>query len=294
MIENLAAQFINGLTAGSIYGLVALGLALIYGVLRKLHFAHGEVYMVGAYAILVPALLFRVPYLLAIPIAVISCALLGVLIERLVFRPLLNAPELNTLVAALGTSVFLQYLVAVLFQPGPRNVVSPFTDRLISLGFVTTSYQKVLIVATVGLLAYATHLLLRRTRFGKAIRAITQDRRAAQSLGIDVQRLVILTFALGSGMAGLGGALIGPISYVDPFVGSAIILKAFIVVLLGGYGSIWGTMLAALLVGMLEAFSITFLSVSFQDLVTFSVIIGLLLLRPSGLFGQSEGEMERA
>jgi branched-chain amino acid transport system permease protein len=294
VISNFAAQLINGLTAGSIYGLVALGLALIYGVLRKLHFAHGEVYMIGAYAVIAPALLFRLPYPLAIPVAVFGCAAVGVLIERLVFRPLLHAPELNTLVAALGTSVFLQYLVAVIFQPGPRNVASPFTDRLISLGFVTTSWQKVLIVATVALLAYATHLLLKRTRFGKAIRAITQDRQAAQSLGIDVQRLVILTFALGSGMAGLGGALIGPISYVDPFVGSGIILKAFIVVLLGGYGSIWGTMLAALLVGMLEAFSITFLSISFQDLVTFSVIIGLLLLRPSGLFGRSEGELGRA
>jgi branched-chain amino acid transport system permease protein len=293
VIANLAAQFINGLTSGAIYGLVALGLALIYGVLRKLHFAHGEVYMIGAYAILVPALLFRLPYVAAIPVAVVTCALLGVLIERLVFRPLLNAPELNTLVAALGTSVFLQYLVAVVLQPGPRNVVSPFTDRLISLGFVTTSYQKALIVITVAALAWGTHLLLTRTRFGKAIRAITQDRVAAQSLGIDVQRLVILTFALGSAMAGLGGALVGPISYVDPFVGSAIILKAFIVVLLGGYGSITGTMLAALLVGMLEAFSITFLSVSFQDLVTFSVIIGLLLLRPSGLFGRAEAGLER-
>jgi branched-chain amino acid transport system permease protein len=179
------------------------------------------------------------------------------------------------------------------FQPGPSNVVSPFTDRLISLGFVTTSYQKALIVVTVAALAWGTHLLLTRTRFGKAIRAITQDRVAAQSLGIDVQRLVVLTFALGSAMAGLGGALVGPISYVDPFVGSAIILKAFIVVLLGGYGSITGTMLAALLVGMLEAFSITFLSVSFQDLVTFSVIIGLLLLRPSGLFGRPEAGLER-
>jgi branched-chain amino acid transport system permease protein len=293
-MANLAAQLINGLTSGAIYGLVALGLALIYGVLRKLHFAHGEVYMIGAYAILVPALLFRLPYVAAVPVAVVTCALLGVLIERLVFRPLLRAPELNTLVAALGTSVFLQYLVALVLQPGPRNVVSPFTDRLISLGFVTTSYQKVLIVVTVALLAWGTHLLLTRTRFGKAIRAITQDRVAAQSLGIPVQRLVVLTFALGSAMAGLGGALVGPISYVDPFVGSAIILKAFIVVLLGGYGSIAGTMLAALLVGMLEAFSITFLSVSFQDLVTFSVIIGLLLLRPSGLFGRAEADMERA
>ena len=285
-MQLLAAQFINGISGGAIYGLVGVGLALIYGTMQKLHFAHGEVLMFAAYAAIIQTQWLGIPYLLAIPGAMIVAGLLGMAVERLVFRPLQNANPLQSLVAALGSSLFLQYAAVALFEGKARTLASPLTDRVLSLGFVVISYQRLLILVVVGVMTLGLHLTLQRSRIGKVVRATVQDPLAARALGIDVNRIASLVFMIGSLFAGLAGVLITPLAYVDPFVGVAITLKAFLAVILGGFGSVPGTMAAALLLGLAEALTTSVFSLASRDLVTFSLLLVLLLVRPAGLFGK--------
>ena len=285
-MQLLAAQFINGISGGAIYGLVGVGLALIYGTMQKLHFAHGEVLMFAAYAGIIQTQWLGVPYLLAIPGSMIVAGLLGMAVERLVFRPLQNANPLQSLVAALGSSLFLQYAAVALFEGKAQTLASPLTDHVLSLGVVVISYQRLLILVVVGAMTLGLHLVLQRSRIGKVVRATVQDPLAARALGIDVNRIASFVFLIGSLFAGLAGVLITPLAYVDPFVGVAITLKAFLAVILGGFGSIPGTMAAALLLGLAEALTTSVFSLASRDLVTFSLLLVLLLVRPAGLFGK--------
>jgi branched-chain amino acid transport system permease protein len=280
------AQLINGISGGAIYGLVAIGLALIYGTMQKLHFAHGEVLMFAAFAAILQTQWLGIPYLLAIPLAMVVAGALGMAVERIVFRPLQNADPLQSLVAALGSSFFLQYAAVAIFTGRAQTLASPLTDRTFSIGLVAVSYQRLLIIVVAAVVTAGTYLILQRSRIGKVVRATVQDPQAARALGIDVNRIGSLVFLAGSLLAGLAGVLITPLAYVDPFVGVAISLKAFIAVILGGFGSVLGTMAAALLLGLVEAFATSFLSLSTRDLVTFSFLLLVLLVRPTGLFGR--------
>jgi branched-chain amino acid transport system permease protein len=285
----LLAELVNGIATGCIYFLVAFGLALIYGVLRRLHFAHGEVYMFGSYFALFAMSVLHLPYFVSFVAAILGAAVLGVLIERLVFRPLAGAPQLNSFVAALGSSVFLQYLALAAFTGDYRDLPSPLADMKRSLGVVYITDQRLLIIAIAITLAIAGHMVLRRTHYGRLVRAITQESVAASSLGINVEAVALATFAIGSGVAGLAGALIAPITLISPFMGTGLILKAFVVILLAGYENLVATLAAALLLGLLESYATAFFSVTFQDLVSFTVVVVLLLIRPAGLGGAARG-----
>lgn len=295
----LVQQIVNGLTLGSVYALIALGYSMVYGILKLLNFAHGEVYMVGAFigygvlsvlggaadpAVAVPLLI--VAMFLA---AMVGCGLLGVAIERFAYRPLRNAPRIAPLISALGVSFFLQSSALLLFTARFRSYDTP---RLISfrtgldVGPLRISLVRILVICTAVALMAALSLLVGRSRLGRAIRATAFDREAAAMMGVDVDRVIVGTFFIGSALAGAGGVMFGLVfSNVYHLMGFTAGLKGFTAAVVGGIGSVPGAMLGGLLIGLAEAFSAGYVSSTFQDLIVFLLLVAVMLLRPRGLLG---------
>jgi branched-chain amino acid transport system permease protein len=280
----LFEQIINGLMMGSLYVLVALGLVLIYGVMHVVNFAHGVLFMLGGYAGYFFFSTLVASYPLAIVFSVLALMVVGLAVERLVFKPLRDN-VLNQVIAALGLILFIQNGVIVLWGPTAKNFSVEATAGTLRIGELGFTWQHVLIVAvtfaSVGLL----YLFLTRTRLGTAIRATSQNRDAAAVVGINVDRLYTLTFLLGCGLAALGGALLGPLFLVYPAMGDLPLLKALAAILLGGMGSVPGAVGGGLLIGVTESVATLFIPTDYRDTITFLIIIGILLLRPQGLFG---------
>ena len=297
--NQLPQQLVNGLTLGAVYALIALGYSMVYGILQLLNFAHGDVYMIGAFVgygvlavlapksgLLLPAWLIILVMLLA---AMLVCGLLGVLIEWFAYRPLRNAPRIAPLISALGVSFFIQNAVLLTLSANYRTMRTELLlpPRLgLDVGSARLSAVRLLVIVGAVVLMAALNVLVRRTRLGRAMRAVAIDRDAAAMMGVDVDRVIVATFFIGSALAGAAGVLVGlAFTSVWHYMGFTAGLKGFTAAVLGGIGNIPGAMLGGLLLGLTESLAVGFISPTYKDLITFLVLILVLLLRPAGLLG---------
>lgn len=298
-------QLVNAISLGAVYALIALGYTMVYGVLRLINFAHGEVFMVGSFIGLAALTVFHLPFAAAVIMAMLGAALLGATIERAAYRPLRNAPRLAALITAIGVSLLLQNIGVLSVGAAPRAYPAAIAPEPLArlerwTGLIVTRQQLVILAATAAILV-GLSLIVSRTRVGKAMRAVSEDRQAAALMGINTDRIISFTFCLGSAIAGAGGVFYG-VYYgtADPLMGLMPGIKAFVAAVLGGIGSIPGAMLGALLMGLVETgVSSLTLRVSpavmlsgstLRDAVAFAVLIAVLLLRPAGLLGRPERE----
>jgi len=280
----LLEQIANGLVMGSIYVLVALGMVLIYGVMHVVNFAHGVLLMVGAYVAHFFFTRLTGSYILATLLSMIVVAAIGVAIERGVFRPLAGNLR-NQVIASLGLILAVENLVVALWGPNALQIRLASTETIINLGPLHFPVQQVVILAMTALMVTALALFLKRSRFGTAIRATSQSREAAMIVGIPVERVYWSTFAIGTALAALGGAQLGPLFLVFPTMGDAPLVKGLAGILLGGMGSVPGAVIGGLLIGVAESVSTLFLPTDYKDSVAFMVMVAILLARPQGLFG---------
>ncbi|MGD8522479.1 MAG: branched-chain amino acid ABC transporter permease [Desulfobacterales bacterium] len=304
-LQQLPQQLINGLTLGGVYALIAIGYSMVYGILGMLNFAHGEVYMIGGFAgwwvlhlltrnneVLISAALV---ISLMIIIAMAVSALVGMASERFAYRPLRNAPRMNLLLSALGVSIFLQNLVLTYQGAKVRffhiAALIPESLRVIHIGPVVFSFMRALVIAVTFLLMGLLSLMIKRTKVGKAMRATAQDLEAAAFMGVDVNRIIVLVFLIGSALGGAAGTLVGLLfTQVDYYVGFQAGLKGFTAAVLGGIGNIYGAMLGGILLGLAEALAVTFLPSAYKDVVAFVILIVVLIVRPWGLMGEKMPE----
>ncbi len=298
-LTQLPQQLINGLTLGAVYALIALGYSMVYGVLQLLNFAHGDVYMVGAFigyfvmvALLPASGPIIAPVLIIIfmlVIAMLGCGALGVVIEQFAYRPLRNAPRIAPLISALGVSFFIQNAVQLTLSAKFRTyetgkLIPP--DLGFDIGNARLSATRALVIIIAIVLMIVLQYLIRRTKLGKAMRAVAIDREAAAMMGVDVDRVIIFTFFIGSALAGAGGVLTGIVfTRVWHFMGFGAGLKGFTAAVLGGIGNIPGAMLGGFILGLAETFAVVFVSSAYKDIVAFVVLIIVLLIRPRGLLG---------
>ncbi|MCL5107630.1 MAG: branched-chain amino acid ABC transporter permease [Chloroflexi bacterium] len=283
-------QVINGIQLGSVYALIALGYTMVYGIVRLINFAHGDVFMVGAFAGFFAVSVLGLSFLPAIILAMIVSMVLGVTIERLAYRPLRRAPKIAALITAIGVSIFLEYFTSLNFVFGPnyRTFPRPFEVTSWNIGGVAISNILVIILGVSLFLVVALQLFVTRTKVGIAMRAVSFDHDAARLMGINVDTVISITFAIGSALAGAGGVLFA-IAYpqVDPFMGIMPGLKAFVAAVLGGIGIIPGALLGSLIMGQAEVLTTGYVSSTLRDLVAFGILIIVLLVRPTGLLGKS-------
>jgi branched-chain amino acid transport system permease protein len=291
---------VNGLTTGAVYALVALGYTMVYGILKLLNFAHGDVYMVGAYIGYVVLQIFGGSTGLTIPVPLLllfmfvaaagGCGYLGVAIERFAYRPLRNAPRIAPLITALGISFVLENSILLLFGGFERsyntNAFIPFSTG-IQIGGVSIDIVQILTVVLSVVIMFGLLALVSRTTLGKSMRAVASDREAAEMLGINVDRTIALTFFIGSAIAGIAGVMSGlAFNSITNTIGFNTGLKAFTAAVVGGIGSIPGAMIGGFFIGLCEAFSSSYISSQYSDLIVFGILIATMLVRPVGLFGQ--------
>jgi branched-chain amino acid transport system permease protein len=296
-VSTLLQQILNGLSLGSIYALIALGYTMVYGILKLINFAHGEVFMIGAYAGYFAALALGVerygaagfPLYLAIVVLVIAmaaAALLGVTIELLAYRPVRSAPRLTPLITAIGVSLFLQNAAMLAFTPNPRPYPPILKEVRFELGGVIVTNVKLTIFVVAIALMVGLNWFIQRTWTGKAMRAVSTNMDAARLMGVDTDRIIRATFAVGSALAAAGGILFGLDQItINPLMGMLTGLKAFVAAVLGGIGNIRGAVLGGLLIGLAEQMTAGYLSPDYRDAITFVILIIILMLRPEGLLG---------
>jgi branched-chain amino acid transport system permease protein len=292
-------QIVNGVSWGSLYALIALGYTMVYGVLRFINFAHGDVYMIGAMvafyaarALLAPGTASTSMFFVLLVLSMVSCGALGYAIERLAYRPLRQASRLTALITAIGVSLLLENGGQLLFGPDPKFFPQLIRSHELSpgSGIVVTNVQ-VLILAVSVTLMVGLQLLVFRTRVGTALRAVSYSAEAASLMGIDVNRMISLTFVLGSMLAGAAGVLVGLSNpKIDPLMGIMPGLKAFVAAVVGGIGNIPGAMVGGVLMGLSEVLVVGYISSTYRDAIAFVILIVVLLVRPSGLFGSSAQE----
>ena len=284
-------QVLNGLSLGAIYALIALGYTMVYGVLRFINFAHSDVFMVGAFIGYYVG--EHLPAgtvwggLVVLAAAMAGCAVLGILIERLVYRPLRGGPTLNVLITAIGMSLFLEYSGQLVFGATPRAFPSIFPSKVISVHGLIISMNQVIVIVVASVLMVALELTVYRTKIGTAMRAVALNPKAAQLVGINIDVVISFTFGLGSMLAAAGGVLYA-LNYpsIDPLMGVVPGLKAFVAAVLGGVGNIPGAALGALILGMVETFVDGSRFSTYKDAIAFAILIGILLFRPAGLLGR--------
>ncbi len=277
----------NGVSVGLGYGLAAVGLALVFGILEQVNFAHGEVYMVGAFALWFLGQRAGLPYGVAYPLMVVLMAGFGLLLAEIVFLPTLNRPFESVILATFAVSIILQNLVRLVFGATPLHIDSPLDGMTFEFGGVLLFGQR-LFVAAVAVLAMALlTTFLRRTETGRAMRAMAQSREACLMVGIDVRRITRLTAAAGAAVCALAAGAMAPMFDLYPNMGTDVVFKSFAVVIIGGMGNIAGAVLAGLLLGVAESFAGGVLGAAYRDGIGFVLMIVMLLLRPQGLFGKS-------
>jgi branched-chain amino acid transport system permease protein len=298
-VSELLQQIVNGLSLGSIYALIALGYTMVYGILKLINFAHGEVFMVGAYAGYYSASWLGVqsyersgasfPLLLALAVlafSMLSSALLGVTIESLAYRPVRSAPRLTPLITAIGVSLFLQNAAMLVFTPNPRRYPPILSEvRFEAFGVIITNIKLAIFVVAL-ILMLCLRLLVLKTWTGRAMRALSMNIDAARLMGIDVNGTIRSTFAIGSALAAAGGILFGLDQItINPLMGVLTGLKAFVAAVLGGIGNIPGAVVGGLLIGLAEQLTAGYLSPDYRDAITFLILILMLLIKPEGLLG---------
>ncbi|HTX54025.1 MAG TPA: branched-chain amino acid ABC transporter permease [Candidatus Baltobacteraceae bacterium] len=281
-------QLVNGLVLGGAYALIAVGMTMIFGIMNISNFAHGTIYMLGAYAVYFLSTVFKQPFFLAVALAMFVVGLVGIAIERIVFRPVYGGPVLNDLLIALGLSFVLENGALLLWGSQTKSVRAPFTDTVIRFAGVSVTLQRLVVLFASVILIGALYIFLNRTRYGKAIVATAQNPKGAALVGIDLDRVYMGTFAISSALAAAAGALLAPLFYVFPTMGNMPLLKAFVVVVLGGMGNVQGAVVGGFLVGVAESLGGAYISSDYKNVFSFIILISVLLVRPQGLFGRSE------
>jgi len=292
-LDYFMEQVINGLQLGLVYALIALGYTMVYGIVKLINFAHGDVFMVGAFIGYFGFSSWGLPWPLAILVSALCCACLGMLIERIAYRPLRYATRIVALISAIGVSFFLEYFCSLKFMFGPnyRVVQRPFDEVYWSIGGVTISNIQVLIFCTAVCMLVGLQYLVMRTKMGAAMRTVSFDHDTARLMGVNVDRTISFTFGIGAALAAVGGVLYA-IAYpqIWTFMGIMPGLKAFTAAVLGGIGLIPGAMLGALIMGQAEVMTAAFISSQLRDAIAFSILILVLLVRPCGILGKTQPE----
>jgi len=287
-VETFLQHVVNGLILGGTYALLGIGLTLIFGIMNVVNFAHGEFYTLGAYGTFCFLALLQTNFFLALLGAVALGVLFGAICERLLLRPLLGESIDTTMLVMIGVWIAMQNAELSVWGGVAKSIDHPFPQAPLVLGPISVAPLRLFVLgAALGLIA-GSHLLIHRTRLGKAMRATFQDRETAALMGVNIRRIHTVTFAFGSGLAAGGGALLGPVFVVYPSMGDLAALKAFSVVIVGGLGNFAGATLGGLLLGIAEELGAGYISSGYRDAVGFAIIILVLLLRPSGLFSRAE------
>ena len=292
---DLLKQLRNGLQVGSIYALVALGYTMVYGIVKLINFAHGDIIMVGSYVCLmaIPILSAAgLPLWLCAVGAALFCAILGVVIERVAYKPLRNSPRISALITAIGVSLLLQNVFMLLFTATPKPFPAIFTGGNVTLGGgFTVSFITLLTILVAVVLMVLLQLFIKRTKIGKGMRAVSEDAGAAQLMGISVNTTISVTFAIGSALAAVAAVLYSSAyPMIDPYMGSFLGIKAFVAAVLGGIGSIPGAMVGGLAMGVVESLTKAYISSQMADAVVFLILIVVLLVKPTGIMGKNIGE----
>ena len=284
-------QLINGLQIGTIYALIALGYTMVYGIVKLINFAHGDIIMVGAYAALLVLTGLGMPFWAAIVISMAVCVIVGVLIERIAYKPLRSSPRISSLITAIGVSLFLQNLAQKIFSATPRPFPAVIENSSVMMGELSISLTTLLTIVISVALMILLQFVVKRTRTGKAMRAVSEDMGAAQLMGINVNTTISITFAIGCALAAIG-AVLYCIAYprVQPTMGSLPGLKAFIAAVLGGIGILPGAMLGGVIMGVAESMTKGYISSSLADAVVYGILIVVLLVKPAGLLGKKTRE----
>jgi branched-chain amino acid transport system permease protein len=290
-LEQFLQQMINGISIGSIYALVALGYTMVYGIIKLINFAHGDVMMIGAYVGYACVALFNIPFIPSMLIAMVVCSILGVIIERVAYKPLRNAQRITVLITAIGVSFLLEYVM--MYFVGATSKTYPqgaLGAGKLSLGALSINVEQVYVITTTIIMMIVLQYIIKRTKLGKAMRAVSSDQDAAQLMGISVDRTISFTFILGSSLAAVAGVMLGAMYTISPLMGVQPGLKAFVAAVFGGIGSIPGAMLGGILLGLIETLVSAYLSSSYKDAVAFAILIIVLIVRPAGILGKNVRE----
>lgn len=287
-------QLVNGISIGSVFALVALGYTMVYGIIKLINFAHGDIFMLGAF---VGYFSFKhladgfLGVILAMILAMVFCAVVGMLIEKIAYKPLRNASRITALITAMGVSYFLEYVMVYFVGAERKALVAPFENTIFHIGGITFKLSEVIIVITAIVLMLLLTFIVNKTKMGKAMRAVSADADAARLMGINVDHTITFTFALGSALAGAAGVLISMhwLS-VEPLMGMIPGLKAFIAAVFGGIGIIPGAMIGGVAIGVIQTFAAGFISTMWQDAIVYLLLIVILVVKPSGLLGKNVKE----
>ena len=290
-MAKLIQTLISGLSLGSIYALIALGYTMVYGIAKMLNFAHGDIIMVGAYAAITAVASLGLPPLVAVLVSIVICALLGVTIEFLAYKPLRQAPPLSVLITAIGVSYLLQNLALLIFGPEQKSFPTIVSLPTVELGGVYIDGITLATLVVTAAIMIGLTLFIRKTRMGKAMRAVSEDKGAAELMGISVNHTITISFASGSALAAVAAIFYGSAYvYIRPTTGSMPGIKAFTAAVFGGIGSIPGAMLGGILLGVIEQLSKTYISTLWSDAVVFGVLVLVLVVKPTGLLGKKISE----
>ena len=284
-------QLVNGLSLGSIYALIALGYTMVYGIIKLINFAHGDIYMLGAYCAFLITTYCGLGFIPALLISMIFCGVVGVLIERIAYKPLRHATRITALITAIGVSYVLEYATQYIMGSEVRTYPKLLTSASFHLGPVTITMQQVYIFVITVILMVVLQFIVQKTKMGRAMRAVSVDEDAARLMGIDVDKTISFTFLLGSALAGVAGVLVG-IYYnsINPLKGMTPGLKAFIAAVFGGIGSIPGAMIGGLFIGIAETMVTAYGSSLYKDAIVYIILILILILKPAGLLGKNVRE----
>ncbi len=278
-------QIFNGIMLGSTYAIVALGLTLVFGILNIPNFAHGHLYMLGAYITFFLMTLYGFGFWTALVASMVILGLIGMLIERVVYRPLQGRPHINSFISAIGALIILETSVIVLWGPQGRRIPNPYPGIVELIG-ITMTYQRLLVILAAIVLIVLLQIFIKKTTPGITIEAVAQNREGAMLVGINVNWVSSLTFAISTATAAAAASLVAPIFMISPTMGALLGMKAFVIVILGGLGSIPGAILGGYILGVLEAIGGGYLSAAYKDVYAFGALILILSIRPTGLFGK--------
>jgi len=277
---------INGIVIGGAYALIGIGLTMVFGIMRVVNFAHGEMYMLGAYFLFTFFTKMGVNFYLSMLLAIAAVMGVGGIYEKAILKPLRRRSIETVMLSMIGFSLFIQNIAMLIWTPVPESITSPFPLTAYTLGGLYFLPQRIMVIFVALFLVLLTHLLLKKTKIGKAMRATFQDLEAASLMGIKIDRIYSFTFVIGVGLAASAGTLLGPIFTVHPYIGNLANLKAFAIVIIGGLGSFTGAITAGFLLGVFESLGAGYVSSGYQDAIGFILLIIILIYRPTGLFGK--------
>ena len=285
-------QLVNGLSLGSIYALIALGYTMVYGIIKLINFAHGDIYMLGAFTAFYATTVFHLNFFLALIVAMVLCGVLGVLIERIAYKPLRHATRITALITAMGVSYILEYTTQYFAGSEVKTFAEDVRNNAVfQIGGIQISQQQIYIIAVTLILMLALTYIVGRTRMGRAMRAVSVDEKAAELMGISVDRTISFTFLLGSVLAGAAGVLVGVYyNSINPLMGMVPGLKAFIAAVFGGIGIIPGAMIGGFAIGIAETMVVAYGSSLYRDAIVYVILILILIIKPAGLLGKNVKE----